>query len=247
MPRHDLTRAARRTGLAGAIALAAGLAMAGTAYAHVEVTADTPQALAENVTLNFTSEAESGSAGFTEVRIVLPKGITPGDVSLDSAPKGWKFKATADGYAVAGPKLPVGTDAVHKVTVRQLPDADELAFKAVETYSDGEVSRWIELPSGDKEPAQPAPLLKLKAAAPGAAPLSPSPTASPTAPSTPPPSSTPSPEGTPSPSDAKNAADDSGDGPSSALLITGGVAAALVVGGGIWWFTRRGRTPGEDS
>ncbi|MFJ6567492.1 DUF1775 domain-containing protein [Streptomyces sp. NPDC091292] len=246
MPRHHLTRATRRTGLAGAVALVATLALAGTAYAHVEVTADTPQALAENVTLSFTSEAESGSAGFTEVRVVLPEGIAPGDVSLDSAPKGWTFKATADGYAVAGPKLAVGTDAVHKVTVRQLPDAEELAFKAVETYSDGEVSRWIELPSGGKEPEQPAPLLKLKAAAPGATPLGPSPTASATAPSTPPPSSTPSPEGTASPSDAKNTADDSGDGSSSGLLIAGGVVAALVVAGGGWWFARRRRTPGGN-
>lgn len=169
--------AGRRIALAGAAALTATLALAAPASAHAEVEADTPQALAENVTLRFVSEAEaeSATAGFTELRIVLPEGITPGDVTLGEAPEGWRLTATGDGYRLAGPALKAGVDAEHSIKVRQLPDAKEIAFKTVETYSDGEVSRWIELPTGDAESEQPAPVLKLKAAAAGAEPESASP------------------------------------------------------------------------
>ncbi|MFF7649418.1 DUF1775 domain-containing protein [Streptomyces sp. NPDC007983] len=163
-------RTTRRLGAVSAAAIAATIAFAGPASAHAEVTASNAQALAKDVVLTFTGEAESESAGFTEVRVVLPEGIAPGDVTLDEAPKGWKMKPTKDGYTISGPKLAVGTNAVHKVKVRQLPDAKSLAFKTIETYSDGKVSRWIELPGDGPEPEEPAPVLDLKAAAAGSKP-----------------------------------------------------------------------------
>lgn len=233
-----MARAGRRVALAGAAALTAMLALAAPAAAHAEVEADTPQALAENVTLSFVSEAESGTAGFTEMRVVLPEGIAPGDVTLGEAPKGWKLKATSDGYTVGGPALKVGVDAEHKIKVRQLPDAKEIAFKTVEVYSDGKISRWIELPSGGEEPEQPAPILTLKAAAPGATPLSPSPTAS----------ETPSPTATPSASESgttaagaetENTAAEEDEGISASVIIGGVVVALLVLGGGAWWLAKR--------
>ncbi|MEU0164133.1 DUF1775 domain-containing protein [Streptomyces iakyrus] len=237
MPTHHLAaRASRRIAVIGAAALTATLAAAGTAAAHAEVEADKAQALAENVTLSFVSEAESASAGFTELRVVLPKGIDPADVKLEEAPKGWKLKTISDGYTVGGPELKAGVDAEHKIKVRQLPDAKELAFKTLETYSDGKVSRWIELPDGGEEPGQPAPVLKLKAAAPGATPVSPSPTASPT------PSPTPSETAPTSPAataQAKEKAAEEDDGSSTGLIIGGIVVALLVLGGGGWWLARR--------
>ncbi|WP_405911260.1 DUF1775 domain-containing protein [Streptomyces sp. NBC_00828] len=238
MSTHHFGRATRRVGLVGAAALTATLAMAGTASAHAEVEADTPQALAENVTLSFVSEAESSSAGFTELRIVLPDGIAPADVSLDEAPKGWTFKATADGYTVGGAALKTGVDAEHKIKVRQLPDAKEIAFKTVETYSDGEVSRWIELPSGGEEPEQPAPLLELKAAAPGAKPVGTSPTPSPTPSATPSAASTAAtePAGT---ATTSNTATEEDDGMSSGVVVGVIVVALLVLGGGAWWLVKR--------
>ncbi|GGK76762.1 DUF1775 domain-containing protein [Streptomyces flaveus] len=235
---HRVARAGHHVALAGAAALTATLALAAPAAAHAEVEADTPQALAENVTLSFVSEAESDSAGFTEMRVVLPEGIAPGDVTLGEAPKGWKLKATSDGYTVGGPALKTGVDAEHKIKVRQLPDAKEVAFKTVETYSDGEVSRWIELPSGGEEPEQPAPILTLKAAAPGATPLSPSPTASET------PSPTPTPSVTESATTAagagtENTAAEEDEGSSAGVIIGGVVVALLVLGGGAWWLAKR--------
>jgi uncharacterized protein YcnI len=168
-------RTMRRLGAVSTAAIVATIAFAGPASAHAEVTASNARALAKDVVLTFTGEAESESSGFTEVRVVLPEGIAPGDVTLDEAPKGWKMKPTKDGYTISGPKLAVGTNAVHKVKVAQLPDAKSLAFKTIETYSDGKVSRWIELPGDGPEPEEPAPVLELKAAAAGSKPSASSP------------------------------------------------------------------------
>ncbi|CDR16193.1 DUF1775 domain-containing protein [Streptomyces iranensis] len=153
----------RRIGALAVAASALVLATAAPALAHTEVSASDSRALANNVTLTFESEAEDEGAGFTEIRTVLPKGIDPGDVKLKQAPKGWKLKPTDDGYSVGGPALAPGESAEHSVVVRQLPDATSLAFKTVDTYEGGKVSRWIEVArAGEPEPENPAPLLKLE-------------------------------------------------------------------------------------
>ena len=145
------------------------------AAAHTEVEADKAQALAENVTVSFHAEAESDTSGIKEVRVVLPEGIAPADVTYGEGPKGWRFSATDDGYSVKGAELKTGEGAEYSVVVRQLPDAEEVPFKTLQTYGDGHVDRWIEL---DENGENPAPTLKLKAAAPGAKAVSPSPSAS---------------------------------------------------------------------
>ncbi|MBK3624134.1 DUF1775 domain-containing protein [Streptomyces sp. MBT49] len=232
-------RTGRRLVVTTAVALTAALALAAPAAAHAEVEADKPQALAENVTLRFVSEAESDSAGFTALRVVLPRGITPADVSLGAAPRGWKLTATEDGYTVAGPALKAGVDAEHEIKVRQLPSAKEIAFKTVETYSDGEVSRWIEVPSGGEEPEQPAPVLKLKAAAPGARPVgaTPSPTADAGAAAAPTRSVAAAAPKTSAAAD--EAAADEGGGLSTGALVGVIVLGLLVLGGGALWVLRR--------
>jgi uncharacterized protein YcnI len=143
------------------------LGWAAPAWAHVEVSADKPQAGATNVTVTFIGEAESDSAGIRAERIVLPTGITPDQVRLGKTPSGWTFSRAAGGFTVGGKALKIGQDARFSVVIAQLPaDATELAFKTVETYGDGEVSRWIEIPQpGQPEPENPAPVLKVRAAA----------------------------------------------------------------------------------
>jgi hypothetical protein len=150
---------------ASAGVLAAGM-IGGPALAHVEVSADKTQAGAKDVTLTFTGEAESNSAGIKSERVVLPAGVAPGDVSLVKAPAGWKFTAARDGFTIAGPTLKIGQDAVFAVRLAQLPtEASSLSFKTLETYGDGDVVRWIDLPQpGEPEPDHPAPTIKLKGA-----------------------------------------------------------------------------------
>ena len=157
-----------------AIAGVAVAALAGPASAHVEVSADKTQAGATDVTLTFNGEAENPKAGIQSERVVLPTGIAPADVTLVKAPAGWKFTSAADGFTVAGKALKTGTDAVWKVKIAKLPDGQtRLSFKTLETYGNGDVSRWIEIQQpGQDEPDNPAPLLTLK---PGAAPSTPAP------------------------------------------------------------------------
>ncbi|MEU0946217.1 DUF1775 domain-containing protein [Streptomyces canus] len=161
-----------RLSVAAAGAATAVLLMAVPAAAHTEVEADKAQALAENVTVSFHAEAESDTSGIKEVRVVLPEGITPADVRYGKGPEGWKFSATDDGYTVKGTELKTGESAEYSVVVRQLPDVEEVAFKTLQTYGDGHVDRWIEL---DENGENPAPTLKLRAAAPDAKPVGPSP------------------------------------------------------------------------
>ncbi len=203
------------------------------------MTASDARALAENVTLSFTSEAESDGAGIKELRIVLPKGIAPNAVALKDAPKGWKLTATADGYTVRGKALTVGTDAEHSITVRQLPDAKSLAFKTLETYSDGKMSRWIEVPGNGEKAENPAPVLELKAAAPGAEPIAPNPSPKPR-------TSTPS-KGASSPAASTSgkqtkaeAEEDSGSSTGALVIV---IAVVVLLGGaGVFWWLRRSRT-----
>ncbi|MEV7542513.1 DUF1775 domain-containing protein [Streptomyces sp. NPDC089915] len=230
----------RRLALAAFGALVAVGLTAGPAAAHSEVKASNPSALAENVTLSFTSEAESDSAGISELRVVLPKGIAPDSVTLKEAPKEWKFTATSDGYTVGGTALATGTDAAYSITVRQLPDEKSLAFKTIETYGDGKVSRWIEVPTGGQKVENPAPVLDLLPAAPGAKPIAPSPSPTPTSA----PSAAPSVEPPPATASAATAATAGEDGSGGGGTATAvGVAAVVVVlaAGAVWWL-RRGRS-----
>lgn len=211
-----------RLSVAAAAAASAVLLAAVPAAAHTEVEADKAQALAEHVTVSFHAEAESDTSGIKEVRVVLPEGIAPADVTYDKGPKGWKFSTTDDGYTVKGTELKTGEGAEYSVVVRQLPDAQEVPFKTLQTYGDGHVDRWIEL---DENGENPAPTLKLKAAAPGAKAISPSPSASPSASGNPAPTAA---ETTPeaSPQAAGTGKDD--EGGLSAAAWTG-IGAGLLV------------------
>jgi uncharacterized protein YcnI len=154
-------RAIRWTAVLGTATLAAILA-AGTAWAHVEVSSDKKQAGATDVTVTFTGEAESNTAGLKSARVVLPDGIAPSQVKLTKAPSGWTFTELSDGFRIKGKPLPIGIDAVWSILIDKLPDnVTELPFKTVETYGDGEIANWIEVPSPGQQVPDPAPILTL--------------------------------------------------------------------------------------
>ncbi|MGV9314239.1 DUF1775 domain-containing protein [Streptomyces sp. NPDC003691] len=229
------------------LALVAGAAQ--PAAAHAGVSASDPRALARNVTVTFTSEAESEKAGIAKLQIVLPQGLSPAAVRLTKAPKGWQFTHSPGGYTLAGAPLATGTDAVHSIAVQQLPDAKELVFRVVETYSDGSVARWVEERGAGGTPENPAPVLKLKPKAAGAVkvPIDPAliPTAAPSTdpkPADPKPSApaadaptasaslfpSEQPTGAETPPAAESAGDGGDDG-GNGLLIGGAVAAGLLL------------------
>jgi hypothetical protein len=234
-PRRKAVRDVKRLTTIGVLAGLGVLVLAGPAAAHVEVSADKTRAGATDVTLTFEGEAENPS-GIKSERVVLPEGIAPADVTLVKAPKGWTFAATADGFTVGGKALASGQDAEWKVKVAKFPDGEQrLSFKTVETYADGEVSRWIEIQKeGADEPENPAPLVTLK---PGPAATSAAPAPSSAAPASAAPVASP-PAATVQAEPAASA-----DDGSSTWWIWVLVALAVVGGGAFLVLRRRSKTP----
>ncbi|MFE3649709.1 YcnI family protein [Streptomyces sp. NPDC059152] len=184
-PKHTtLRRALRRTTLVTTLAAAGLLTAAGSACAHVTVHPDSYPKGATDGTLTFRVPNEEDNADTTQVQVLLPTDHPIPSVLVAPEP-GWTAQVKTTEL-----KNPIKTDdgaineAVSEITwtkgsiepgqyqdfsvaFGQLPDdADQLAFKALQTYSDGKVVRWIEVPkSGQAEPENPAPVLKLTKAA----------------------------------------------------------------------------------
>ncbi|MEU1656685.1 hypothetical protein HEP81_01252 [Streptomyces griseofuscus] len=181
----------RRAGAVTALTAASVLLAAGAASAHVTVHPESYAKGATDGVLTFRVPNEEDHAYTSKVQVFLPTDhpvlgvlVHPGD--------GWSAKVTttklktpvktddgttteaASEITFTGGKIEPGQYEDFNVAFGELPeDADQLVFKTLQTYSDGKVVRWIEQPaSGDDEPDNPAPSLKLTAddASPAAAP-----------------------------------------------------------------------------
>jgi len=203
--------------LGAAIAgLFAALVLATAAYAHVEVEVQPAVAGAANATITFDAEAESSSAGINKVQVFLPAGLAPSAVTLKQGPAGWTLAPGTDNYTVSGPALRQGVNAVHSITVSQLPNADRLVFKVLVTYTNGSIDRWIEEPTtANPNPDNPAPVVRL--------------TPAPPAPTTPP-ATTAAATTAPATSPASAAPDGDGGGNSWLWWVLGVVLLAAVLG-----------------
>ncbi|WP_406477631.1 YcnI family protein [Streptomyces sp. NBC_01615] len=176
----------RRAGLVAALTTAGVLTASGAAFAHVTVHPESYAKGATDGVLTFRVPNEEDTASTTKVQVFLPTDHPVLGV-LVTPQAGWTAKVTTTKL-----KTPVKTDdgtitdAVSEITwtggrIRhgeyqdfdvafgQLPDStDELSFKTLQTYSDGNVARWIEVtPKGGEEPENPAPVLALTAKAAG--------------------------------------------------------------------------------
>jgi uncharacterized protein YcnI len=142
------------------------LLAAGPAWAHVQVDADHAEAGATNVTLTFHVPNEETSAQTTGLRVFLPTDHPLAGVTA-SPENGWIPQISASEITWSGGSIS-GTDTMQfRVAVAQLPrDASSLTFKAIQTYSNGDVVSWIETAApGSAEPDHPAAVLALGAAA----------------------------------------------------------------------------------
>ncbi|MEV8100618.1 YcnI family protein [Kitasatospora sp. NPDC085879] len=183
------TTPARRTALAAVVAGAAVLALAGPAAAHVTVQpGSVPQG--GYTAVAFRVPDESDTASTVKLEVSLPMDHPMASVRIQPLP-GWtavlekskldkplsshgkditeavsKITWTAD----AGTKIAPGQFQEFRVSLGALPtDTDKLTFKALQTYDNGDVVRWIEeSKEGQPEPAKPAPVLTLTKAAAGA-------------------------------------------------------------------------------
>jgi uncharacterized protein YcnI len=181
-----------RIGVVTAGAAALVLAIAGPASAHVTVNPNTA-AQGSYSKVSFRVPTESDTASTTKLQVNLPTGTPIASVSTKPV-VGWtvatvKSKLATpiksdDGditeavtqitwTATKGAEIKPGQFQEFDVSLGPLPaTANQIVFKALQTYSDGNIVRWIDEPATDgSEPEHPAPVLKLTAAnAPAAAP-----------------------------------------------------------------------------
>ena len=169
----------RRAVAVALLAVGAMVAAAVPASAHVEIT---PESAAKGSfsMFGFSVPNEKDNASTVKVEVTFPTDTPIASVSVLPL-AGWTW--TAEKTKVATPiKTDDGTvtEAVSKITwtggeikpgefqlftvsAGPLPTkGKEVVFKAVQTYSDGSVVRWIEsTPKGGPEPEFPAPVLTL--------------------------------------------------------------------------------------
>ena len=175
-----------RIAVAAGVAASTVLLLAGTASAHVSVQPQGEAAKGGYATVNFKVPNERDDASTVKLEVNFPTDHPLASVSPQPV-AGWKIDVTRSKLAkpleVHGKKI---DEAVSKVTwtadgkgiepgffqqfplsVGQLPeDTDQMVFKALQTYSNKEVVRWIEEPAeGGEEPESPAPVLALSAPA----------------------------------------------------------------------------------
>ncbi|MCD9143696.1 YcnI family copper-binding membrane protein [Streptomyces albireticuli] len=173
----------RRLPVIGGITAGAVLLLAGPAFAHVSVQPGTAEKGGYS-TIAFKVPNEKNDASTVKLEVTLDQKHPLSSVTVQPVP-GWDVKVektkldkplqthgkTID-EAVSkitwtGGKIEPGQFQQFPLSVGQLPtDVDELVFKALQTYSDDDVVRWID-PSkpGGEEAEHPAPTLKLVAKA----------------------------------------------------------------------------------
>ncbi|MGX6601403.1 YcnI family copper-binding membrane protein [Micromonosporaceae bacterium Da 78-11] len=174
----------KRSALMAATVVGLTLALAAPAVAHVTVNPGTatPGGYAK---LTFRVPNETDSADTTKVEVNLPADHPVASVSVKPVP-GWaavavksKLATPLDAHgtqiteavskitwtAQAGAAVKPGQFQEFDVSFGPLPDSGQMIFKALQTYSDGTVVRWIDEPAADgSEVEHPAPVLKLVAA-----------------------------------------------------------------------------------
>ncbi|MET7394210.1 YcnI family protein [Dactylosporangium sp. NPDC005572] len=184
----QFTKAFRRAGATAVVAVVAGamlLLAPGRAGAHVSV--DAVDAVpGGNAKLTFRVPNESATASTVKLELIMPTATPIAFITLKAVP-GWtavteraplpKPVDTPDGqlteavtkvtWTATGDGIKAGYFEEFELSAGPMPDVDIVVFKALQTYSDGEVSRWIEEPTAGQEPADPAPVLRLARATAG--------------------------------------------------------------------------------
>ncbi|WP_156727885.1 YcnI family copper-binding membrane protein [Streptomyces apocyni] len=184
---RSLSLSRSRLAAVGAAAAGAVVLLAGPAAAHVTVQPEGEANKGSYATVNFKVPNERDNASTMKLEVAFPFKDHPLASVMPQPVPGWEVEVTKSKLdkplEMHGKKI---DEAVSKVTwtatgksedagiqpgtfqqfplsMGQLPhDADQVVFKAIQTYSNDEVVRWIEEPkeSGD-EPDSPAPVLQL--------------------------------------------------------------------------------------
>lgn len=171
-----------RMSFAAALAAGAVLVLSGPAFAHVGVQ---PGEAAKGgyAVINFKVPNERDGASTTQLEVnfpvdqpltsVMPQDIPGWTVNVEKTKldkpltvHGKQINEAVTKVTWSGGKIEPGKFQQFPVSVGKLPEnADQMVFKAIQTYDNNEVVRWIEeAKEGAAEPQNPAPVLKLTAA-----------------------------------------------------------------------------------
>ncbi|MEU2867685.1 YcnI family protein [Streptomyces olivoreticuli] len=176
-------RLRRRLPVVAGLTAGGVLLLAGPAFAHVGVQPGTAEKGGySTIALKVPNEKDNASTVKLELDLdpkhplasVMPQPVPGWDIKVEKSKLDKPVK-TDDGtvneavtkVTWTGGKIEPGQFQQFPLSVGQLPtDADELVFKALQTYSDDEIVRWIDpsKPNG-QEAEHPAPTLKLVAKA----------------------------------------------------------------------------------
>jgi uncharacterized protein YcnI len=149
-----------------ALALLFALLLAAPASAHVTVIPDVARP-GDTSQFTFRVPNERADAATTALALFLPAGV-PAEVAPH---KGWTITNKGSGeidFAARDEHTAIlpGRTQDFKLTLGPLPHRDRLVFKALQTYADGQVVRWIETSGPDDE--HPAAFLNLSGKGAGA-------------------------------------------------------------------------------
>ncbi|MFE9631627.1 YcnI family protein [Streptomyces sp. NPDC006463] len=173
---------ASRVPFAAALAAGTVLVLSGPAFAHVGVQ---PGEATKGgyATINFKVPNERDNASTTQLEVnfpvdqpltsVMPQDVPGWTVTVEKSKldkpltvHGKQINEAVTKVTWSGGKIEPGKFQQFPLSVGKLPEnADQMVFKAIQTYDNNEVVRWIEeAKEGAAEPQNPAPVLKLTAA-----------------------------------------------------------------------------------
>ncbi|MFI9239114.1 YcnI family protein [Streptomyces sp. NPDC053079] len=170
-----------RTSLVGGIAAGSLLLLAGPAFAHVSVQPGTAEKGGySTINIKVPNEKDNASTVKLELSLdpkhplvsVMPQAVPGWEVKVEKTKldkpvqmHGKEINEAVSKVTWTGGKIEPGQFQQFPLSVGKLPtDADELVFKALQTYSDDDVVRWIDASTpGGHEAEHPAPVLKLVA------------------------------------------------------------------------------------
>ncbi|MFF4958035.1 YcnI family copper-binding membrane protein [Streptomyces sp. NPDC001222] len=177
-----------RVAVTGATAASAVLFLSVPAFAHVTVQPEGAAAKGDYAVVDFKVPNERDNASTTKLEVAFPADHPLASV-MPQPLDGWKVQVTKSKldkpltlhgrqidetvtkvtWTATGKGIEPGYFQKFPLSVGQLPeDTDQLVFKALQTYSNNEVVRWIEpQKEGQEEPENPAPVLQLSAASSG--------------------------------------------------------------------------------
>jgi periplasmic copper chaperone A len=176
-----VTRRLRRSALGGLAALAAGALLPAVASAHVEVKPGSVPG-GDFAEVSFAVPNEESDASTVKLLVLLPTDTPLASVQTTPLP-GWAIttrqRKLSEPIELEGAQI---SKVVSKITWKAtdggiapgqfedfpvslgvLPESGKLVFKAVQTYSNGDVVTWNETAIGGAEPEHPAPTLELTA------------------------------------------------------------------------------------